>query len=133
MEPLTTHPALSPEERLIRWLALARPLPPEELAALVVSPQARWTVITEVGGPASPVRQTAYLESMDDLPCWAFALAKSYLDDVGEWPLFGMATEQALDEWETHRDPGRAVRDILASVKPVWPDLEVIYVGEEKY
>ncbi|MBF0461593.1 MAG: hypothetical protein HQL87_09370 [Magnetococcales bacterium] len=134
MEPLaetTEQPSSSPEERQIRWLAIARTRPPEQLAALVASPQARWTVVTETGGLSDKVRRTAYLDTLEDLPFWAFALAKSYLDDVGEWPLFGMATEQALSLWEEHLDPIRAVREILASVHPVWPDLAVVYVGEE--
>ena len=136
MEPLTasasTAASITPEERQIRWLAVARSCPPEQLAAMVASPQARWTVVTETGGAADKVRRTAYLNSLEDLPFWAFALAKSYLDDVGEWPLFGMATEQALSRWEEHLDPLRAVRELLASVHPVWPDLEVVYVGEEQ-
>lgn len=132
-EKLTGLPS-SPtsEERLALWLSITRALPPEQLAALVVSPQARWAVTTTTGGTTDTVHLTAYLESIDDLPFWAFALAKSYLDDVGEWPLFGMATERALDLLEEHRDPVRAVREILATVKPVWPDLEVLYIGEEK-
>ena len=124
---------LSPEERHARWLAMASGLPPEQLATIVTSPQASWVVITQSGGTVDAVRRTAYLESSADLPCWAFVLAKSYLDDVGEWPLFGMATEQALGKWEEHQDPVRAVQEILASIKPVWPDLEVVYVGEEKH
>ncbi len=131
-EPVPEREPLSPEERRARWLAIGGTLPPEQLAAWVESPQARWAVITETGGPADTTRLTAYLNSPDDWPFWSFALAKSYLDDVGEWPLFGMATEQALEEWEEHRDPGRAVREILASVQPVWPDLRVVYVGQEK-
>ena len=131
-ESLSPPSSLSPEERQIRWLAIGRMLPPEQLAAIVASPQACWTVITETGGAADNVRRTAYLNRADDLPFWAFALAKGYLDDVGEWPLFGLATEQALSLWEEHLDPVRAVQEILASVKPVWPDLEVIYAGEEK-
>ncbi|MEO5353480.1 MAG: hypothetical protein H7835_09770 [Magnetococcus sp. XQGC-1] len=127
---LPTSP--TPEERLARWLSITRGMPPEQLAALTVTPRARWAVTTETGGPDHGVTLTAYLESSDDLPFWAFALAKSYLDDVGEWPLFGMATEQALDMWAEHQDSIRAVREILATVKPVWPDLEVLYVGQEK-
>ncbi|MBF0161126.1 MAG: hypothetical protein HQL88_02455 [Magnetococcales bacterium] len=137
MEPLSEQGAsttpLSPEERRARWLAVGRHLHPEQLAAFVSTPQARWVVITQAGGTADGVHLTAYLESQADLPYWAFALAKSYLDDVGEWPLFGMGSEQAISDWEEHGDPVRAVREILASVKPVWPDLEIVYIGEEKH
>jgi hypothetical protein len=136
MEPSATPIELptspSPEERLARWLSITQGMPPERLAALIVTPQARWAVTTKTGDPAHEVTLTAYLESSSDLPFWAFALAKSYLDDVGEWPLFGMATEQALDMWAEHQDSIRAVREILATVKPVWPDLEVVYIGKEK-
>lgn len=135
MTPLadSTQPSpIPPEARQARWLATARTMPPEALASLVESPQAHWVVITETGDPPHTVRMTAYLNEEADLPFWAFALAKSYLDDVGEWPLFGIATEQALIAWEEHQDPTRSVWEILASVKPVWPDLEVVYVGEEK-
>ncbi|MBF0400634.1 MAG: hypothetical protein HQL80_07815 [Magnetococcales bacterium] len=136
-EPLTPPSSaptpLPPEAQLARWLAIARTMPPEQLAALVESPQARWVVITESGEVPHKVRLTAYLDRQEALPFWAFALAKSYLDDVGEWPLFGMATEQALVAWEEHQDALRSVAEILASVKPVWPDLDVVFVGEEKY
>lgn len=136
MAPLTDATQqlpIPPEARLARWLAIAKTMPPEQLASLVESPQAHWVVITETGDPPHTVRLTAYLNTQEDLPFWAFALAKSYLDDVGEWPLFGMGTEQALIAWEEHQDPIRAVGEMLASVKPVWPDLEVVFVGEEKY
>lgn len=131
-EEVTERSALLPEERQHRWLAISRTMPPEQFAAFVESPQARWTIITETGGLHDRVRLTAYLNESEDLPFWAFALAKSYLDDVGEWPLFGMETEHTLSLWEEHKDPARAVQEILASVKPVWPDLKVLYTGEEK-
>lgn len=121
-----------PSERQHRWLGISRTMPPEQLAAFVESHQACWVVITETGDPQDRTRLTAYLNAWQDLPFWAFALAKSYLDDVGEWPLFGLQTEQAFSLWEEHQDPIRAVLEILASVKPVWSDLEVLYVGEEK-
>ncbi|MEO5340162.1 MAG: hypothetical protein H7837_06550 [Magnetococcus sp. MYC-9] len=123
----------SPAERLARWLAMAHPMPPEQLAAMVESPQAAWMVVTESGGPHDKVRYTACLDNREDLPCWAFALAKSYLDDVGEWPLSGMATELAFHAWEDHQDPIRGVREILASIQPVWPDMEVVYAGEKRH
>ena len=135
MAPLaesTQQEPIPPEARHARWLAIAHSMPPEQLAALVESSQAHWVVITETGDPPHTTRLTAYLNAQEDLPFWAFALAKSYLDDVGEWPLSGIATEQALVAWEEHQDPIRSVWEILASVKPIWPDLEVIYVGEEK-
>ena len=128
IEALEQHPV----ERQQRWLGIAKTMPPEELAAFVESGHPRWVVITETGGLLDRIRRTAYLNSSQDLPYWAFALAKSFLDDVGEWPLFGLQTELAFDDWEEHQDPIRAVREILASVKPVWSDLDVLYVGEEK-
>ena len=121
-----------PVERQQRWLAISRTMPPEELASIVESGHPRWVVITETGGSLDRIRRTAYLNSSKDFPYWAFALAKSFLDDVGEWPLFGLHTEMAFDSWEEHQDPVRAVQEMLASIKPVWPDLEVIYVGQEK-
>lgn len=124
--------SLLPEERHHRWLAISRTMPPEQLAVFVASSQARWVVITEIGGSSDRVRSTAYLDELEDLPFWAFALAKSYLDDVGEWPLFGMHTEGALDAWAEHQDAIRAVREILDSVKPVWSDLDLLFAGEEK-
>ena len=115
-----------------RWLAIGKTMPPEQLAAIVESPQAPWAVTTVTGGEYDRTRLTAYLNQAEQLPFWAFALAKSYLDDVGEWPLFGMHTELAFHTWQDHQDPIRAVHEILASVKPVWPDLEVLYAGKEK-
>lgn len=127
-----SDPEVHPEERHQRWLARARALPPEGLASVVQSPGARWAAVTETGDPGDRVRLTAYLEDPEDLPYWAFALARSYLDDVGEWPLYGMHTEMALADLERHKDPLRAVREILKTVQPVWADLEVVFVGEEK-
>lgn len=121
-----------PQERHYRWLALAKEKPPEWLAGFVESRTANWVVITENGSPVDRNRLSAYLDAAEDLPFWAFALAKSYLDDVGEWPVFGLNTEQALDAYEEHQDPVQAVQEILATVKPVWADLEVIYAGPER-
>lgn len=132
MEEFAEKSTPLPVERQHRWLAIAQTMPPEQLAAFIESTQACWVVITETGGPKDRVRLTAYLNELDDLPFWAFALAKSYLDDVGEWPLFGMQTELAFSFWEEHQDPLRAVQEILTSVKPVWSDLDVIYAGKEK-
>lgn len=125
-------PAYVPEELQHKWLSLAKNHPPEWLAAVVESTQAHWVVITANGPLNARIHSTAYLEHKEDLPFWAFALAKSYLDDVGEWPLYGMHAELALLEWEQHEDHHRAVRDILAAVLPVWPELEVVFVGEEQ-
>ncbi|MBF0180269.1 MAG: hypothetical protein HQM03_09620 [Magnetococcales bacterium] len=119
------------EERMQRWLAIAKERFPEQLAAHLDPHPAHWVAITENGPPEDRQRFTAYLRDPLDLPYWAFVLAKSYLDDVGEWPLFGMFVEQALSQWEEHGDPLRAVREILAQVKPVWSDLDLIHVGEE--
>ncbi|MBF0127103.1 MAG: hypothetical protein HQM02_07815 [Magnetococcales bacterium] len=130
MDDITPHTPV-PEERLQRWLAIGKETPPERLAAYLESPAARWAVITENGPEEDRQRLTAYLLDPRDLPYWAFALAKSYLDDVGEWPLCGMFVEQALSNLEDHGDPIRGVREILAQVKPVWSDLEVLFVGEE--
>lgn len=120
------------EERYYRWLAIAKNNPPEWLASYMESDQAHWAIITETGGEKDRIRLTSYLLDPLDLPYWAFALAKSYLDDVGEWPLFGIKTEIALSNWEDHQDPIRAVHEILNTVTPVWPDLKVLYVGQEK-
>ncbi len=127
MEEQDCHPI----ERQHRWQALAKNNPPEWLAAYVESSNARWAAVTETG-TNNRIKLTAYLEDPADLPYWAFALAKSYLDDVGEWPIWGIKTEMALSELETHKDPLRAVREILETVKPVWSDLDVMFVGEEK-
>ncbi|GAB0057506.1 hypothetical protein SIID45300_01835 [Candidatus Magnetaquicoccaceae bacterium FCR-1] len=122
---------LPPSGRLHRWLALAAEHPPEWLAAVVESPTAKWVVVSEDGPEADRQRYVAYLNDLDDLPYWAFALAKGYLDDVGEWPLFGLPVEEALNALEEHGDPLRAVREILAGIKPVWPDFRVMHVGRE--
>ncbi len=122
--------AVSDEERLIRWLAIAGTLPPEGLAALREAEGAGWRVVTASGEGLARSERIACLRAPEDLPFWAYALAKSYLDDVGEWPLFGMATEQALAAYEEHRDVVVAVREILATVQPVWPDVLVVAIEE---
>lgn len=115
------------EERRCRWLALADQHPPEWLASYVSSGQASCVVVTEHGGGGEPCM--ACLESMEDLPYWAFALAKSYLDDVGEWPLLGMSVEYALLDYESHGDPERALEEIMATIQSVWCDVAVRFVG----
>ncbi|MBF0272167.1 MAG: hypothetical protein HQL98_08910 [Magnetococcales bacterium] len=124
-------PPLPASGRRHRWLALASQHPPEWLAAFLESPSARWVVVTEDGPAEDRQRYVAYLEEAADLPYWAFALAKGYLDDVGEWPLFGLPVEEALNALDDHADPIRGVREILAGIQPVWPDFKVIHVGEE--
>ncbi|MBF0439345.1 MAG: hypothetical protein HQL93_09515 [Magnetococcales bacterium] len=127
----------NPEARQIHWLNLAKNHPPEWLASYMESPTAGWAVVTENGPAEDRQRFTAYLQNAEDLPFWAFALAKSYLDDVGEWPLFGMFVEQALYAQkyaeDERADPLRSVQEILAQIKPVWSDMDVIYVGKESY
>lgn len=135
-QPKTDTPTMNemtpvPEERYQRWLALGKDQPPEWLASYIESPTAHWAIVTENGPKEDRQRLTAYLQDPQDLPYWAFALAKSYLDDVGEWPLFGMLVEAALHSLEDHADPLRSVREILAQVKPVWSDLDVVYLGEK--
>ena len=115
-----------------QWLEKVGHLPPETLANFVEAPGAKWAVITEDGPPLKRVKSAAYLETPTAMPFWAFCLAKSYLDDVGEWPLYGMAAEVALDQFDDHQDPERAVREILSSVTPVWEDFSVHYVGKEQ-
>jgi hypothetical protein len=122
---------LPPSGRRYRWLTLAKEHPPEWLANHLESPSARWAVVTEDGPREDRQRYVAYLEDREDLPYWAFALAKGYLDDVGEWPLFGLMIEESLSALEEHADPIRCVREILAGIQPVWPDFAVIHVGEE--
>lgn len=117
-------------ERRQRWLGQTAEKTPEEIAAWVEGPTARWSVVTEEGEGPALQRRTAFLNTSEELPYWAYVLAKSYLDDVGEWPLSGFAAETALAEFEEHRDPVRAVHEILASVLPVWPDVRVVFVGE---
>lgn len=123
---------LPPEARLHKWLGIGSQLPPEALAAHVEADTAHWVVVTEEGPPADRRRHTAYLLDGEDLPFWAFALAKSWLDDVGEWPLYGMHAEDALEAYIEHGNVERAVREIVAAITPVWPDVEILYVGEEK-
>ncbi len=122
-----------PEESYHRWLNLAKNQPPEWVASYMEAPSARWVVVTENGPAEARQRMTAYLKDPNDLPYWAFALAKSFLDDVGEWPLFGMFVEQALFALDEHHDPLLSVREILTQIKPVWSDLDVIFVGEEAH
>lgn len=134
-------PTRNPSERLIYWLAIAKHHPPEWLASYVESPKASWAVVTENGPDIDRERNTAYLQRFQEAPYWAFALAKSYLDDVGEWPLAGVKTELTLAQYEERLEQGeeenhsnieRAVREILNTVKPVWPELDVIFTGEEQ-
>jgi hypothetical protein len=121
---------VSDEERLVRWLAVGRTLAPEGLAALRQVEGSGWRVVTASGDALSRTERVACLQEQADLPFWAFALAKSYLDDVGEWPLFGMATEQALAAYEEHHDALRAVQELLATVQPVWPDVQLVQIEE---
>ncbi len=128
-------------ERRMYWLAIAKNHPPEWLASYVQSPQAPWAIVTENGPAQRRERNTAYLLRWQEAPYWAFALAKSYLDDVGEWPLTGIHTEVVLAHFEDNLEESgvddmdlveKAVRDILATVKPIWPELEVVFTGEEQ-
>ncbi|MBF0446953.1 MAG: hypothetical protein HQL67_02010 [Magnetococcales bacterium] len=137
---METLPSNASEQRLY-WLAVAKNHPPEWLAAYVESPTASWVIVTENGPKIRRERRTAYLSRWQEAPYWAFALAKSYLDDVGEWPLAGIKTELTLTLYEESRsavdldDPQmvkQAVRDILGTVKQIWPELEVVFVGEEQ-
>lgn len=133
--PAISTDSLAPEARRQRWLHIARNHPPEALASHLSSPESDWVVVTEEGPEIDRVRRAAYLDDPDDLPYWAFALAKLYLDDVGEWPLYGMQAEAALLTWESNPDPDHlveTVRAILASVTPVWPDLKVLSIGKEQ-
>ncbi|MBF0308167.1 MAG: hypothetical protein HQL56_01400 [Magnetococcales bacterium] len=117
------------EERYHHWLQLAV-LPPEVLANHSDSAGEEWIVVTAEGDPPDRQHHMARLASSEDLPYFAFALAKSYLEDVGEWPLFGMKAEDALASWEeSSAEPREAVRTILASVHPVWPDVELLFAG----
>ncbi|MBF0426087.1 MAG: hypothetical protein HQL66_09765 [Magnetococcales bacterium] len=120
------------EERHQRWLAIGREHPPEQLAAYVAAPGARWAVSLADGTDDARKVYTAYLEEQAELPFWAFALAKAYLDDVGEWPLFGPRAEVALAEYLDHGDVVRAVRAIIAAIHPVWPDVTILHIGEEQ-
>ncbi|MBF0613641.1 MAG: hypothetical protein G8237_00820 [Magnetococcales bacterium] len=133
LNPEDQETTVPPSGRLHRWLALGREHPPEWLAAIMESPQARWVVVTEDGPQEDRQRYVAYLEDRADLPCWAFALAKSFLDDIGEWPLYRLPIEEAMLASEEHGDPIRAVWEILAGVKPIWPDFQVIHVGAESH
>ncbi|MBF0194519.1 MAG: hypothetical protein HQL71_08160 [Magnetococcales bacterium] len=128
-------------ERRIYWLAIAKNNPPEWLASYIETPQSKFAIVTENGPTIKKERNSAYLENWQDAPYWAFALAKSYMDDVGEWPLAGIATELTLTHYEEQLDQNgetgqaiaeQAVRNILLTVQAVWPELEVIFVGEEK-
>ncbi len=118
------------EEKRIRWLALGNKHPPEWLARYVASENAPVVVVTGGHGVGADVPSSAYLDAMDDVPFWAFALAKSYLDDVGEWPLVGMHAEYALLDYTEHKDPERALMEIITTIKRVWHDVEVVFVGE---
>ncbi|MBF0453757.1 MAG: hypothetical protein HQL72_02940 [Magnetococcales bacterium] len=134
-------PPKNESERRIYWLATAKNHPPEWLASYVHSPKAPCAIITEDGPAQRRIRCSAYLNHWDDAPYWAFALVKSYLDDVGEWPLAGIQTELALAHHESRLEQGqgqsmeeieKATREILLTVKSVWPDVDLIYIGEEK-
>jgi hypothetical protein len=127
-------------ERRIYWLAIAKHHPPEWLASYVESQKASLVIVTENGPAIQKERSSAYLENFEDAPYFAFALAKGYLDDVGEWPLAGIATELALTHFEEKiaQEGGaniataeQAVRAIITTVQAVWPELEVVFFGEE--
>ncbi|MBF0621799.1 MAG: hypothetical protein HQL54_07710 [Magnetococcales bacterium] len=122
------HPS---EERKQRWKKIAVGMPPEALAAITQAPHARWHILTEDGPEIKREQRTASLVEPEEMPYWAFVLAKAYLDDVEEWPLFGMKAEMELEEYENnHHDPVLAVHEILSAVKPVWPEVSILYVGE---
>ncbi|MBF0357629.1 MAG: hypothetical protein HQL70_03410 [Magnetococcales bacterium] len=127
-------------ERRIYWLAIAKHHPPEWLASYVESQKANLVIVTENGPAIQKERSSAYLENIEDAPYFAFALAKSYLDDVGEWPLAGIATELALVNFEEQiikdgktdiTTVEQSVRAILKTVQPIWPELDVVFFGEE--
>ncbi|MBF0423968.1 MAG: hypothetical protein HQL73_13355 [Magnetococcales bacterium] len=120
------------EEKRLRWLTLAANRPPEWLATYVASPTASTVVVTG-GQETGDLPCSAYLESMDDVPYWGLALAKSYLDDAGEWPLLGMHVEYALMEYTEHGDPERALMEIVSTIRKVWSDVNVLFVGEGKH
>ncbi|MEO5365070.1 MAG: hypothetical protein H7831_01675 [Magnetococcus sp. WYHC-3] len=125
--------AMPHRARRIQWLELAGRMPPEALASHIQADDAAWVVVTEQGDAPDVQRHTAYLSEAADLPFWAFALAKSYLDDVGEWPLTGLATESALERVLADGLEGdAAVRLILGTLEPVWPDVRVVFVGREQ-
>lgn len=123
---------ISLEERLHRWFATAENQPPEWLADYHQSPTAPWVAVVEDGPEIDRQRFTARLDEADDLACWALVLAKAYLDDVEEWPLFGIKAELALDSYQDHGDPVRAVQEIMAAIQPVWPEVKVVQVHQEK-
>lgn len=127
-----TSDALPAFDRLLYWTRLAEGQPPEAWAAFEASPTAPWIVITEDGPPLDRHRYRCRLEQAEDLPCWAFVLARSYLEEIGEWPLCAPAAEFALAAWEEHQDHERAVREIMATVLPVWPEVTVVYVGDRE-
>ncbi|WP_085442165.1 hypothetical protein [Magnetofaba australis] len=112
-------------QRKTLWLVRGENAAPETLASWSDGPQARWSVVIEDGPEIDRKRYLACLSDQLDLPFWAFAVAKAYLDDVGEWPLFGMAAEVALESYEEHQDIDLAVREIIAAVHPVWPEVTV--------
>jgi hypothetical protein len=137
---MDTLPKNSAERKLF-WLAIAKNHPPEWLAAYIEAPNAPWVVVTENGPTIQRQRSTAYLLRWQEAPYWAYALAKSYLDDVGEWPLAGIKTELVLaryeellqqEQKETMALAQETTQEILATVKQVWPELDVIYSGEEQ-
>ncbi|MBF0110888.1 MAG: hypothetical protein HQL76_17110 [Magnetococcales bacterium] len=115
------------EEKRHFWLALANRHPPEWFATYVAAPGAGCAVVTRHGVENEPC--CAWLERMEDVPFWAFALAKSYLDDVGEWPLTGMAVEMALLAYEQHQNPEMAVNEIITALRSVWNEVEVVRMG----
>jgi hypothetical protein len=116
-------------ERQVTWQQLTEGRPPEWVAGYRASPTACWQVVVQDGPPQDRQRYVACLDAEEDLPHWAMALARAYLDDVGEWPLFGMYAELALEEYEDHGDVSRAVREILHAVHAVWPDVTVVEIG----
>ncbi|MGN7610636.1 hypothetical protein ACQZV8_00970 [Magnetococcales bacterium HHB-1] len=132
--PAPSETAASSNPRYYQWLGRTKKEPPEEIASWIASSSAHWSVIIEAGPKLNRQRYTAYLEEPEDLPYWAFMVAKSFLNDVGEWPLFGMHTELALQNYEEaeEQDPERAVYEIIATIHPVWPDVTVLFVGREE-
>nr|CRH05871.1 conserved protein of unknown function [Candidatus Magnetococcus massalia] len=129
--PTSTEDEIPQNSRLAFWLHRCEGMPPEQVAAWQEPPPARWQVVIEDGPQLKRQRYIAQLAQQEDLPFWAYALAKAYLDDVGEWPLFGFQADHALTLFEDHGDTERAVRDVMAAIKGVWPDVEVIFIGQD--
>ncbi|MEG3641058.1 hypothetical protein [Magnetococcus sp. PR-3] len=116
--------------RLARWATLTQDQPPEQLAQWQDRPTSPWVVVIEDGPALDRQRYIAKFELQEEIPFWAYTLCKAYLDDVGEWPLFGFQADKALLQFEEHTDIEKATKEVIECLNTVWPEVTLVYLGQ---